>query len=175
MALQKLLTFQYTFIIFYLNSTGSLVAFSPSFKSPLPLLICNASLWSKTFQLLSWSKIYVFCLMPVFLTISQTEKSHGKQTKQTTFFQKTEQKQTTFSENFPKNRPISMSKSETNEIKLSEGWTPRKWTFSCKNSDRLPYFYKFDAPQAKLLEHGIWDFFNDRWKRYKNTFFQVDY
>lgn len=36
MAFQKLLTFQYTFIIFYLNSTGCLLAFSPSSKRPLP-------------------------------------------------------------------------------------------------------------------------------------------
>ena len=45
----------------YLNRTGSLDAFRPLFNGGFERLICNASLWGSTFQLLSWSKIRVFC------------------------------------------------------------------------------------------------------------------
>ena len=41
-------------------------------------------------------------LNAVFLTISQTEKSHGKQTKQTTFFQKNRPKTDHFFRKLPK-------------------------------------------------------------------------
>ena len=63
----------------YLNRTGSLDAFRPLFNGGFERLICNASLWSSTFQLLSWSKIRVFCridsLKKVLFRLSSSSSS----------------------------------------------------------------------------------------------------